>query len=319
VKPESAAYRAGLRRGFVILEIDQTRAEALISRASRADQSQAMIRLLATRALTSRLEGKTDSTVRLVYLDANDRRRETVVRREPPGGEVSEAFGNFPAQRTFFEARRLEGGAGYVRFNIFVMSLMEKIRSAIRSMKDAPGIIIDLRGNPGGIGAMAGGIASEMESRQLSLGTMKMRAGHVNFAVFPPKNPFAGKVAILIDGGSASTSEIFAAGMQELGRAVVIGERSAGAALPSIITKLPTGALFQFAIGDFRTPKGTLIEGRGVVPDVEVRLSRRELLRGRDSQLDAALKAIQKSASGKPIRQTSSARPNTGKIIRGKS
>ena len=90
----------------------------------------------------------------------------------------------------------------------------------------------------------------------------------------------------MIDNGSASTSEIFAAGMQELGRAVVVGERSAGAALPSVFLKLPTGALFQYAVGDFKTPKGVLIEGRGVQPDIEVKLNRRELLGGHDSQLD---------------------------------
>jgi carboxyl-terminal processing protease len=245
----------------------------------------------------SRIEGKTDTSVRLGYLDGNDRQREVVIRREPLGGVMSEPFGNFPAQRTFFEARRLDGGIGYIRFNIFVAMLMEKVRAAIRSMNDAPGIIIDLRGNPGGLGAMANGIAALMETRQTSLGTMKMRAGHVNFAVFPQKDPFMGKVAILIDGGSASTSEVMAAGMQEIGRAIVVGERSAGAALPSIFTKLPTGALFQFAVGDFRTPRGVLVEGRGVMPDIEVKLSRRELLRGRDSQLNAAIEQIRKQTA----------------------
>jgi len=125
-----------------------------------------------------------------------------------------------------------------------------------------------------------------------SLGTMTMRAGYTRFFVNPQPNPYLGPVAILTDGGSASTSEIFAAGLQELGRAVVVGERTAGAALPSIIQKLPTGALFQYAIGDFKTPKGTLIEGRGVIPDVEVRFTRRSLLDGRDVQIEAAIEQI---------------------------
>jgi carboxyl-terminal processing protease len=85
--------------------------------------------------------------------------------------------------------------------------------------------------------------------------------------------------------------------MQELGRAVVVGERTAGAALPSIFQKLPTGALFQYAVADFRTPKGTLIEGRGVAPDIEVRLTRRALLKGRDPQLDAAIEQINKQST----------------------
>lgn len=80
-----------------------------------------------------------------------------------------------------------------------------------------------------------------------------------------------------------------------MGRAVIVGERSVGAALPSIFQKLPTGALFQFAIADFKTPKGVLVEGRGVIPDVEVKYDRAALLAGRDAQLDAAVEQIRKS------------------------
>jgi carboxyl-terminal processing protease len=100
---------------------------------------------------------------------------------------------------------------------------------------------------------------------------------------------------ILIDGGSGSTTEIFAAGLQELRRAVIVGERSAGAVLPSDMIKLPTGAIFQYVFADFRTTNGTLIEGRGVAPDVEVKHTRASLLAGRDAQLEAAIAELQKS------------------------
>jgi carboxyl-terminal processing protease len=117
----------------------------------------------------------------------------------------------------------------------------------------------------------------------------------MKFAFFPQEKRYTGPVAVLIDGLSASTSEVLASGLQELGRAAIIGEKSAGAALPSFLQKLPTGALFQFAIADFRTPKGVLIEGRGVIPDIEARYDRASLLNGRDSQLDAAVEQIRKS------------------------
>jgi carboxyl-terminal processing protease len=117
----------------------------------------------------------------------------------------------------------------------------------------------------------------------------------LKFVIFPQANPYPGPVVILIDGLSGSTSEVFASGMQEMGRAVVVGERSAGAALPSFFQKLPTGALFEFAIADFKTPKGVLIEGRGVIPDVEVKLDRASLLAGRDAQLDAAVEQARQS------------------------
>jgi carboxyl-terminal processing protease len=307
VEPGSAAERAGLRPGFAIKQIDQTTVASITERVARIKESQATLRFIATRVLMNRINGTVGSSVRIGYLDARDAMRTATLTREPMGGEMSQAFGNFGPQRTEFEARRLDGGIGYIRFNIFVPMLTERIRKAVREMKDAPGIIFDLRGNPGGLGAMAYGIAGVLETSQTWLGTMQMRSGYVRFAVFPQPNPFTGKVVILIDGASASTSEIFAAGMQENRRAIVVGERSMGAALPSVFEKLPTGALFQYAIGDFKTPKGVLVEGRGVIPDVEVKLSRAELLRGRDPQLDAAVGQITK-ATTQPAKTSSSLR-----------
>ncbi|HEX5734929.1 MAG TPA: S41 family peptidase [Blastocatellia bacterium] len=300
VEENSPAARAGLRAGFAIKQVDQTLVEQIVARFSKSKLSPEMTRLLISRSVAARLGGRPKTSVRVTYLDESDQVREVVVERVPLGGEMSQPLGNFPAQYTEFEAKRLAGGIGYIRFNVFAISLMEKVRRAIRSMSDAPGIIIDLRGNPGGVGIMANGMAGLLHSKQASLGTMQLRTGHVNFAVFPQPDPYPGSVAVLIDNGSASTSEIFAAGMQELGRAVVIGERSAGATLPSLFLKLPTGALFQFAVGDFKTPKGVLIEGRGVQPDIEVKLNRRELLRGHDSQLDRAVEQIQKTVNRKP-------------------
>jgi Peptidase family S41 len=75
---------------------------------------------------------------------------------------------------------------------------------------------------------------------------------------------------------------------------VIVGERSAGAVLPWDMIKLPTGAIFQYAFADFRTPSGALIEGRGVAPDVDVKHTRASLLAGRDSPLEAAIVELQK-------------------------
>ncbi|HXG67076.1 MAG TPA: S41 family peptidase [Blastocatellia bacterium] len=299
VEPGSAAERAGLRPGFIIKEVDGASVEQVKGRFVRSKESPAMTRLRLTRIIAARIGGKPGTQVRLAYLDKYGRRHIATLLREKLKGELSPPFGNFPPQYTEFEAKRLADGTGYIRFNVFVVSLTERIRAAIRSMADAPGLIIDLRGNPGGIGGMASGIAGLLSDKQTSLGRMTMRSGYVNFAVFPQKDPYTGPVVILIDGGSASTSEVFSGGMQEIGRAVVVGERSMGAALPSVIQKLPTGARFQFAIADFKTPRGVLIEGRGVIPDVEVKLTRRSLLAGRDLQLEAALEQVKRQTPQK--------------------
>jgi carboxyl-terminal processing protease len=297
VEQGSTAAASGLRPGFVIKKIDDILAETIIESFSKSKESRPITTLRITRALLARINGAPETSVRIAYLDERDQPREATITRERLKGEMSPRMGNFPPQYSEIETTQLAGGIGYIRFNVFVISLMDRIRAAIRRMNDAPGLVIDLRGNPWGLGGMASGIAGVLEKEQTSLGTMHMRSGHINFAVFPQPGSYLGPVVILTDGGSASTSEIFAGGMQEIGRAVVVGERTAGAALPSYFQKLPTGALFQYAIGDFKTPKGALIEGRGVAPDVEVKLTRRSLLDGRDAQLDAAIEQIKKHSN----------------------
>ncbi len=296
VDPNSTGARAGLRPGFIVTRVDDSPVDQLIARFAKSKDSQAITRFRINRSILGRINGAPKSSVRLSYLDGEDKAREATIERERLPGEMSQRMGNFPPQYAELEVKRLAGGAGYIRFNIFVMLLSDRIKAAIRSLHDAPGIIFDIRGNPGGLGAIAPGIVGELETREVSLGTMKMRRGELKFVAFPQKNPYAGPVAVLIDGMSASTSEVLAGGLQEAKRAIVVGERSAGAVLPSLFEKLPTGALFQYAIGDYRTPSGVLVEGLGVKPDVEAKVNRATLLAGRDPQLDEAVRQLSKAA-----------------------
>jgi carboxyl-terminal processing protease len=294
IETPSNASIAGIKTGFIVKKIDDTTVDSLYERALKRKENPGWANMRTTRAVMARINGKPETSVRVLYIDGRGKAREVTLQRERLKGEMSKRLGNFPPQYTEFEAKRIASNIGYIRFNTFVPILTERINNAIRSMNDAPGIVFDLRGNPGGLGGMANGIASLLANQPGSLGSMKMRAGEVKFGVFPQKNPILCPVVILIDGNSASTSEIFAGGMQELGRAVIIGERSLGAALPSTFQKLPTGALFQYAIADFKTPKGVLIEGRGVIPDIEVKWNRSSLLNGRDIQLESAIEQILK-------------------------
>jgi carboxyl-terminal processing protease len=294
VEAQSKAALAGIKPGFIIKKIDDTSVEQIYERALQRKENPSWLNLRAMRGVMARVNGKPETTVRLLYLDERNKPREVVLTRERLKGELSQRLGNFPPQYTEFETKRLANNIGYIRFNTFVPILSERIREAVKSMNETAGIIFDLRGNPGGLGGMANGIAGLLADKPGSLGTMKMRTGEVRFGVFPQANPNLRPVVILIDGSSASTSEIFAGGMQELGRALIIGERSLGAALPSTFQKLPTGALFQYAIADFKTPKGVLIEGRGVIPDIEVKWNRASLLNGRDIQMESAIEQILK-------------------------
>src|SRR5205814_936643 len=156
--------------------------------------------------------------------------------------------------------------------------------------KTCNGVIVDLRGNPGGIGGMAMGIAGFLiDKPNQKLGTMYMRETTLKFGVNPRPEVFEGPVAILVDGLSASTSEILAGGLKDLGRARIFGTRTAAAALPSMFEKLPNGDGFQYAVANYVSVGGKPLEGLGVTPDVEVKLTREALLAGHDPVIDAAL------------------------------
>lgn len=298
VETGSPAEKAGVKTGFILRQIaGKTVAELLVPLEKSLTErklSEVQKNLYREFALASLLNGAAATKIKMEFLDGKNQPQTLEATRATPIGEMSPAVGNFPPQPIEFEAKRLENNVGYIRFNIWVIPQMPKIRQAIQSMKDAPGIVFDLRGNPGGIGGMAPGIAGYLTDTQASLGTMKSRDNETKFIVYPQTAPYLGKVIILTDSGSGSTSEVFAAGLQEIGRAEVVGETSAGQILLSLFEKLPTGGIFQYAFSDYKSPKNILIEGRGVIPDREIKHTRQTLLEGRDAQLEEAVKQFKK-------------------------
>jgi len=174
--------------------------------------------------------------------------------------------------------------------------LNKAVENAVKDCATCRGFVVDLRGNLGGIGGLAPGVAGWfLDTPGLRLGDMLLRTTKLKFVVFPRPTVFRGPLAILVDGCSASTSEIFAGGMQDLKRARVFGMRSAGAALPSFFERLPNGDGFQYAIANYVSEGGKQLEGAGVIPDETAGPTRRELLKGRDPALDRALAWIEGS------------------------
>ncbi|MFN3683648.1 MAG: S41 family peptidase [Fimbriimonadaceae bacterium] len=299
VEPGSPADKAGVKTGWILVAVD-SRPVAPIVRAILQDPAQRnLIPLKVSSALRAALSGPVGKPVSATFYDASYRTVHKTMERVQSAGHVVR-FGELPPIRARLEVRRLPGDIGYIRFNIFMMPLLEPIKKAIDSFRGAKGIILDLRGNPGGVGAMAIPIAAKFLERPAQLGTMRMRTGQTRFAVNPQPPLYRGPVAVLIDGTSASTSEILAAGLQELGVARLVGERTAGAVLPSVIERLPCGNRLQYAFADFRTPKGVLLEGRGAAPDVSVSLTRQALLRDGDVALDRAVRLLLGNRQARP-------------------
>jgi carboxyl-terminal processing protease len=292
VDPGSPAERAGVKPGWAIMSVDGSALGVAIRKLS---DDPAISKLALTRAMLARLSGDIGGRRRVTFLDGTGAEVSRELELTEPRGEMAQ-FGNLPEMPVWFESKKIDG-AGYVRFNVFLdpVVIMGDFAKAISGCMSCDGLIIDLRGNPGGIGVMAMGMAGYLVDRPgLRLGTMYMREATLNFVINPRTPNFAGPVAILMDGESASTAEIFAGGLQDLGRAHVFGTRSAAAALPSVIERLPNGDGFQYAVANYISEGGKPLEGRGVQPDVEVKLTREALLAGHDPVIDAALQWIQK-------------------------
>lgn len=225
----------------------------------------------------------------------------------PPGVRVQ--FSNLSPMRVRVDQQLVKSPAGrdvgVIEFNIWMAQINQPVANAFDRFRKNDGIVIDLRGNPGGLAAMISGIAGHFVDTPDLLGTMRTRqVAQLKFIVNPRTStedgrtvkPFAGPVAIIVDEMTASASECFAGALQDLGRVRVFGRTSMGAALPASTKRLANGDVLEYVVGDFLTSKGRSLEGGGVVPDEIQPLSITSLAAGKDDALAAALAWIDRQA-----------------------
>jgi carboxyl-terminal processing protease len=305
VDAAGGAASVGVRTGYRLLSVDGVPVAQILEKFDPATPER-LTHVEAWRAIETRLRGPAGSNAALTFENAVGQSIAIAVPRRPEEGEPV-TIGHLPTMHVRVEAEKRRtpagGSAGVIRFNVWMPAVDARFQRAMDDLRTSDGIVIDLRGNPGGLAAMMMGISGHFVNERVPLGVMKTRDSELKFVANPRLvsaagvrvQPFAGPVAILLDAMSGSATECFAGGMQSIGRARVFGQTSMGQALPALFDKLPNGDLLIHAYGDFVTAAGTRLEGRGVVPDETVPLRREDLLAGRDAALDAALAWIDRN------------------------
>ncbi|MFJ5152163.1 S41 family peptidase [Streptomyces sp. NPDC088353] len=163
--------------------------------------------------------------------------------------------------------RRSAGGVTVIKIAAFTKGVGDKVRTAVRRSPAADGIVLDLRGNSGGLVTEAvttasafldGGLVAtyDVDGDQRAL-----HAGSAGDTTRP--------LVVLVDGGTMSAAELLTGALQDRGRAVVVGSRTFGKGSVQMPSRLPDGSVAELTVGHYRTPGGHAVDGHGITPDLD--------------------------------------------------
>lgn len=190
--------------------------------------------------------------------------------------------------------KRLTNDIAYIRIKHFTQKTAEEMLSALKVAGEtkARGLVLDLRNNPGGLLDASVAVADYF----LDGGEIVSIRGRVDKAneIFTakPGTAFDGPMAVLINEGSASASEIVAGALKDRERAVLVGEKSFGKGSVQTLFRLPDGSGLFVTIAKYYTPSGAMIDGVGVEPDIVVEGKYTGKLDD-DEQLECAMKEVE--------------------------
>ncbi len=302
VDPKSDAWWAGVRPGMVVTAIDGKPAAQAYAQLLAASRQASTARARHFAAMRRLVMGRVGTKVSFTFRRADGTR-----------------FGASLARRRIELARSemhrvLPSGFGYLRFSEWSVGLTLRALHALDDLRDTPGLIIDLRGNPGGSVQMVNAMLERFFTKRTDLGTATTRNGkpvsmlfgtveiiRLHREVDGDPNAYRGPVAILMDEGSASGSELFAGTMQAVGRAKVVGRPSCGCLMGFLgYASVPGGAQLAYSEVGFTLANGRHIEGQGVIPDLEVPLTLGDLQLFRDRPLEQAQALLERETAKRP-------------------
>lgn len=235
VQPGSPAARAGLRAGDRLLSIDgQT------------------VTGLAVADVIALLRGRAGTPV--------------VLNLSRDGADLTETVRREQLRTEPVTVRRLPGGITVIKVASFTRGSGERVKAAVRAAPPGAGVMLDLRGNPGGLVTEAVAAASAFLDGGL-VATYDVR-GSQRALYADPGGDTARPLVALVDGGTMSAAELVTGALQDRGRAVAVGTRTFGKGSVQMPTELPDGSVAELTVGTYRTPAGRSLDGGGITPDL---------------------------------------------------
>ena len=260
IKPleNSPAQKAGIKAGEAIVKVNDE---------ASSDWS--------VEKVVSKIRGEVGTSVKLTLLSGNQTREVSVVRQNIVSPAVES---------------EIDGEIGILKVNRFgddTVSLARKYASEFVE-KGVKKVILDLRNNPGGTVGAAQGLLGIWLDNQIAM--TERRGSEIVKTLRTTGTPILGnmKTVVLINGNSASASEITAGALREYGKATLVGQKSYGKGSVQIVLGLPGGSQMKVTEARWYTPKGKNIDKTGIEPDVKVDLSSDDVNNSVDPQMDKA-------------------------------
>jgi carboxyl-terminal processing protease len=256
------AMKAGLRPKDAILEVDDVKIQGM-----------------SLYEAISLIRGPAGTSVRLLV------EREEVA--EPFEVEIERAHIELP----MVESRMLDQDIAYIRLTEFGETATEELKSALRDLLDQnpQGLIFDLRGNRGGYLSTSIEVTSQFVTKgPIVIERFKDGREDVHEAIpggLAPDIP----LVLLVNGASASASEITAGAIQDTGRGILIGTTTLGKGSVQVAHRLSDDSQLRVTIARWFTPKGRAIHGEGLEPDIEVTVDQEDMTADQDPQLERAI------------------------------
>ncbi|TWP17884.1 S41 family peptidase [TM7 phylum sp. oral taxon 352] len=260
IKPleNSPAQKAGIKAGEAIVKVNDE---------ASSDWS--------VEKVVSKIRGEVGTSVKLTLLSDGQTREVSVVRQNIVSPAVES---------------EIDGEIGILKVNRFgddTVSLARKYASEFVE-KGVKKVILDLRNNPGGTVGAAQGLLGIWLDNQIAM--TERRGSEIVKTLRTTGTPILGniKTVVLINGNSASASEITAGALREYGKATLVGQKSYGKGSVQIVLGLPGGSQMKVTEARWYTPKGKNIDKTGIEPDVKVDLSSDDVNNNVDPQMDKA-------------------------------